>query len=145
MTVRRILRRKAAVPSIYQLSPVVIGPDIGVTTLQLRQLAVAQRGFGQCAAGFRRLLQASASIISDSKKHITMTRSAGFTPANQILAFQFPANIINRERQRSSDQTSPLKAHSSFCGMMAGANLVRIPPFRRSANVDGADWLTPTS
>ena len=39
-----------------------------------------------------------AIAISDGKQHIGMTRSAGFTPANQILAFEFPANILDHER-----------------------------------------------
>ena len=47
-----------------------------------------------------------AIAISDGKQHIGMTRSAGFTPANQIPAFKFPVNIIGRERKRSSDQVS---------------------------------------
>jgi hypothetical protein len=44
-------------------------------------------------------VKASALTIGDREQHISMTRSAGFAPANQILAFQFPANIINRERK----------------------------------------------
>jgi hypothetical protein len=45
-----------------------------------------------------RPMLATVLAISDDKRHIGMTRSAGFTPANQILAFWFPANIINRKR-----------------------------------------------
>jgi hypothetical protein len=96
------------------------------------------------AAGFWRAAPNSSLTIGD-REHVSMTRSAGSAPANQVLAFQLPANIINRERKRSGDQISPIKSHSFFCGMMASSDFVRISPFRRSANVDGVDWLPPTS
>ncbi len=83
--------------------------------------------------------------IGQSEQHVSVTRNVGLTPADQILAFQFPANVINRERQRTSKQISPIKANSFFWGMMANSDLVRVSPFCRSANIDGADWLTPTS
>jgi hypothetical protein len=51
----------------------------------------------------------------------------------------------HRERKRSRDQISPVEAHSFVYVMMASADFVRTYPFYRSANVDGADWLTPTS
>jgi hypothetical protein len=35
--------------------------------------------------------------IRDREQHIGMAWSAGFAPANQILAFQFPASIADRE------------------------------------------------
>jgi hypothetical protein len=66
-------------------------------------------------------------IRRDGKKHIGMAWSAGLTPANQILAFQFPANIINRERKRSSDQISSIKHHGFSCGLMAVSDLVGFP------------------
>jgi len=84
-------------------------------------------------------------VFRYESQHIGMTRSAGFTPANQILAFQFPANITDRERKRSSDQISPIKGHGFFCGMMACSKFVWVSPFRRSANVDSFDWMPPAS
>jgi hypothetical protein len=83
--------------------------------------------------------------IGHIKQHISMTRSARFAPANEILAFQFPANIINRDRQRPGDQISPIKGHGFFSGMIINSDLIRISPFRRSANENGVDRLTPAS
>jgi hypothetical protein len=58
-----------------------------------------------------------------------MAWSAGSTPANQIRALQFPANIIERERKRSGDQIYPIKGHGFFCGMMASPTLYGFPHF----------------
>jgi hypothetical protein len=70
-----------------------------------------------CVTGFTEMAEVAATIrptdcdrgrfprfglcffaIGDREQHITMARSGGFTPANQILAFQLPANIVDRER-----------------------------------------------
>jgi hypothetical protein len=66
----------------------------------------------------------SLKLHAQGKKHISMTRSAGFTPENQILFFQFTANIINCEREQSSDHVLSIEGQGLFCGMMVSADLV---------------------
>ena len=66
------------------------------------------------------------SPFPTAKQHVGMRRSAGFAPANQISSLKFPANIINREGQRSSDQISPIESHGFFSGMVTNSDLVRI-------------------
>jgi hypothetical protein len=83
--------------------------------------------------------------MGQGEQHVNVTRSVEFAPANQILALQFAANVIDRERQRTSKQISPIEANSLFCGMVADSDLVRVSPFCRSANIDGVSWLAPTS
>jgi hypothetical protein len=83
--------------------------------------------------------------IGHGKQHIRMTWSAGFAPANEILAFQFPANIINGERKRSGHQISSIMCHGFFRDMLTSSDLVRISPFRWSANVDSINRLPPAS
>jgi hypothetical protein len=43
----------------------------------------------------------STLTVGHGKKHLSVTRSSRPTPANEIHALQFPANIIYGERKRS--------------------------------------------
>jgi hypothetical protein len=67
------------------------------------------------------------------------------TLANQISVLEFPANIIVREGIDPAIGSQGKSHHGFFCGIMASSAFARISLFRRSAIIDGADWLPLTS